>query len=423
MLIFSLLFLLLIMGLPVGFAIGISCFLFLMFANGPVSPNIIMQKMFFGIDSFPLLALPFFILAGDLMAYGTTPRLMRLANAFLGTVRGGLAGVNVASSAFFGAISGSGVATVAAIGSVIQPEMVKKGYGKGFTASLTAGGGVLGMIIPPSMPMVVFGVTASVSIGGMFLGGIIPGLLTSLFLILFGIWVSRKRNYGDTGVSFSLKECAAAVRAAILPIMLPIIILGGVMSGVFTPTESAVVAVVYAFILAMFVYRELKWKDLIEVITRSSITSAIILFIISTAAPFGWILTMEKIPVMLSGFITGLTDSKVIIMILISILLLILGTFMETIAIIIIMTPILFPIATGIGLDPIHFGVIMMLNLAIGGVTPPLAVGLFTSAKIIGIRIEETFPDVLYVVGIMLLAYLLVLFVPQLTLFIPSLFA
>lgn len=423
MLIFSLLFLLLIMGLPVGFAIGISGFLFLMLSSGPISPNIVMQKMFSGIDSFPLLALPFFILAGDLMAYGTTPRLMKLANAFLGPVRGGLAGVNVASSAFFGAISGSGVATVAAIGSVVQPEMVKKGYGKGFTASLTAGGGVLGMIIPPSMPMVVFGVTASVSIGGMFLGGIIPGLLTALLLIVFGIWVSRKRKYGDTGAQFSLKECTEAIREASLPIFLPIIILGGVMSGVFTPTESAVVAVVYAFILAMFVYKELRWKDLKAVMTRSAITSAVILFIISAAAPFGWILTMEKIPVLLSGFITGFTDSKVLIMIMISVLLLILGTFMETIAIIIIMTPILFPIATNIGLDPIHFGVIMMLNLAIGGVTPPLAVGLFTSAKIIGIRIEDTFPDVLYVVGIMVLAYLLVLFIPQLTLFIPSMFA
>lgn len=423
MLIFLLLGILLVIGLPVGFALGISVFLFLVFDGGMITPSIISQRMISGVDSFPLLALPFFLLAGNLMAYGTTPRLMNLANALLGFMRGGLAGVAVTASAFFGAISGSGVATVAAVGSVVTPEMVKKGYEKGFTASLIAGAGVLGMVIPPSMPMVVFGVSAGVSIGSLFLAGIIPGLFVSAALILYGIIISRKRNYGGHSTPFSIKEAGIAFKNAILPLMLPVIILGGVMSGVFTPTESAVVAVVYAFILAVFVYKELSYKELLKVLSNSAINSSIILFIISAATPFGWLLTTQGIPGELAEFLIGFTTNKIIMLILISILLLILGTFMETIATIIIMTPILFPISTQLGIDPIHFGILMMVNLAIGGVTPPLAVGLFTSAKIANITIEDTFPEVLHVVGVMVLAYIIILIFPSLSLFIPSLFS
>jgi len=390
--------------------------------GGTISANIVALKMISGIDSFPLLALPLFMLAGDLMKYGTTPRLMRLANALLGFMRGGLAGVAVASSAFFGAISGSGVATVAAVGSIIQPEMIKKGYGKGFSASLVAGAGVLGMVIPPSMAMVVFGVSAGVSIGKLFLAGIIPGLLTAVLLIVYGVYISKRRQYGGKG-KFNIHELVVSGKQAILPLLLPVIILGGVMTGIFTPTESAVVAVVYAFILAFFVYREVNLKQLAESVNSSAITSAAILFIIAAASPFGWIMTIEHIPDALANMLTNVTQNDILQLILISLLLLIMGTFMETIATIIIMTPILTPIAVGIGLDPIHFGVLMMMNLAIGGVTPPLAVGLFTSAKISGIKIEDTFPDVLHVLAVMLLAYALVLFIPSLALFIPKTFS
>ncbi|OAT80960.1 C4-dicarboxylate ABC transporter permease [Bacillus sp. MKU004] len=420
MIIFLILGVLLIIGVPVSFAIGLSCLVFLLTQDTVVTSSIISQRMISGLDSFPLLALPFFLLAGNLMIYGTTPRLMRFANALLGFIKGGLAGVSVVASAFFGAISGSGVATVAAVGSVVTPEMIKKGYGKGFIASLIAGAGVLGMVIPPSMAMVVFGVSAGVSIGDLFLAGIIPGLLVSLFLIIYGVLISNKRNYGGDATKFDLKELTNSFKSALLPLLLPVIILGGVMSGVFTPTESAVVAVVYAFILAMFVYRELSIKKLFIVLKESAVNSSIILFIIAAATPFGWILTTQQIPNKLAGLITNATTNGVIILLLISLILLIMGTFMETIATIIIMTPILFPIAMQVGIEPIHFGIIMMVNLAIGGVTPPLAVGLFTSAKIANISVEETFPDVLHVLFVMIFAYLIIVLFPILSLWIPG---
>jgi len=387
MLLFVFLGILLILGMPVGFAIGIASMLFLFLVEGPLSPNVIALRMISGVDSFPLLALPLFMLAGELMKYGTTPRLMRLANALFGFMRGGLA------------------------------------YGKGFSASLVAGGGVLGMVIPPSMAMVVYGVSAGVSIGALFLAGILPGLLTAVMLIIYGVCISRRRNYGGQGGGFELRELGISARKAVLPLLLPIIILGGVMTGIFTPTESAVVAVVYAFILAFIVYRELKLKDLVGAVTSSAITSAVILFIIATANPFGWIMAIEQIPNALSDLLSNLTDNHILQLILISLMLLIMGTFMETIATIIIMTPILVPIALSIGLNPVHFGVLMMMNLAIGGVTPPLAVGLFTAAKISAIRIEETFPDVLYVLLVMIAAYALVLFIPSIAMFIPEYFS
>lgn len=422
MIIFLILGVLLIMGLPVSFAIGMSSVIFILIQGGSVSPNIVSQQMYSGLNSFPLLALPFFLLAGHLMMYGTTPRLMRFANALLGFIKGGLAGVSVLASAFFGAISGSGVATVAAVGSIVTPEMIKKGYGRGFTASLIAGSGVLGMVIPPSMAMVVFGVSAGVSIGSLFLAGIIPGIFVSVCLIIFGIVVSRKRNYGGDLKAFDLVELIKSLKAAILPMLLPIIILGGVMSGIFTATESAVVATVYAFILAVFVYKELSFKHLLVVFKESAVSSAIILFIIAAATPFGWVLTTEQIPNKLTNFLTDFTTNSLLILLVISLILLVLGTFMETIATIIIMTPILFPIAVQAGIDPVHFGVLMMVSLAIGGVTPPLAVGLFTSAKIANISIEETFPDVLYVLGIMILSYVVIALIPSLSLWIPSMF-
>ncbi|WP_163969641.1 TRAP transporter large permease [Oceanobacillus halotolerans] len=422
MIIFLILGILLLIGLPVSFAIGVSCLAFLFLQDTAVAPSIIPQQMFSGLNSFPLLALPFFLLAGNLMMYGTTPRLMRFANALLGFIKGGLAGVSVTASAFFGAISGSGVATVAAVGSIVTPEMIKKGYDRGFIAPLIAGAGVLGMVIPPSMAMVVFGVSAGVSIGDLFLAGILPGILVTLLLVIYGIIVSRKRNYGGDTTAFDFKELFQSFISAILPMLLPVIILGGVMSGAFTPTESAVVAVVYALILATVVYQELPVSKLFSVFKQSAVNSAIILFIIAAATPFGWILTTQQIPNELATFLTSVTTSDILILIFISIILLVMGTFMETIATIIIMTPILFPIAMQIGIEPLHFGVLMMVNLAIGGVTPPLAVGLFTSAKIADIPVEKTFPDVLHVLGVMVLSYIIIVLIPELSLWIPEIF-
>lgn len=407
-----------VIGLPIGFSIAITAFGYLLL-NGFPSLGIVTQRMVSGIDSFPLLALPFFILAGDLMAYGTTPRLMRLANSFFGHIRGGLAVSGIAASAFFGAVSGSGVATCAAVGSLYEPEMVKKGYPKGFIASVLAGAGALGIVIPPSLSMVVYGVSASVSIGDLLLSGIIPGLLASVFLMFYAVLVAKRNKFPKEDKA-SWSERGKAFRDGILPLMMPAIILGGTMSGIFTPTESAVVAVVYAFILATFVYKELKLKDLPKVVFKSMKGSSVVAFIISAATPFAWVMATQQIPQKIAHLMLSLTSNHLALLFMLMILILILGTFMETIAIIVIMTPILMPIVKQIGMDPIHFGAMLMLGLAIGGATPPLAVNLFVTTKLINIQVEDTFPYILQVVAVMTAALILVLLIPQLSLWIPS---
>jgi C4-dicarboxylate transporter DctM subunit len=416
---FGILALTIVIGIPIGLSVAITAFVFLILNDFPTL-GIVAQRMVSGVDSFPLLALPFFILAGDLMAYGTTPRLMKIANAFFGHLRGGMAVSGVAACTFFGAISGSGVATTAAIGSLIEPEMVRKGYDKGFTAALFAGAGTLGIVIPPSLAMVVFGVAANVSIGDLFLAGIIPGLFTALALMMYSVWAARKYRFPKNEVKSSWSERGNAITSGFLPLLMPFIILGGVMSGAFTPTESAVVAVVYAFILATFVYKELKLTDLPGVMVRSAKNSAIILFIISAATPFGWVMATQQIPQDVASWMLSLTSSYVLLSIMLLLLLLIFGTFMETIAIIVIATPILMPVVNQIGMNPIHFGVAMMLALAIGGATPPLAVNLFVSTKIINIRIEDTFPFILQIVGVMVLSLIVVLLFPSMSLWIPA---
>lgn len=410
----------LVIGVPVAFSIGLSSLMYLSFKEfTPVA--IIAQRMVMGIDSFPLLALPLFMLAGNLMARGSTPRLMRLANALIGHIKGGLAAVAVMACCFFGAVSGSGVATVAAVGSIMEHEMIKRGYGKGFTASLLAGAGGLGIVIPPSLSMVIYGVSGGVSIAALFLGGFIPGIIAGLFLIALSVLISSKRGYRGTDQRASIKELLGACSGAAAPLAMPVIIMGGVLTGIFTPTESAVVAVFYAFVLAVFVYKELKWSEVPGFLTKASVDSATIMFIICAAAPFGWIMAAEHIPAIMATTLLSITSNKVMLLLLISLLLLILGTFMETIAIIIIMTPILVPVITRIGIDPVHFGVAMMLNLAIGGATPPLAVGLFTSTRIIGITVEECFPDIIWVCLVMVLALVVILLVPGTVMLLPHL--
>ncbi|MDI6637356.1 MAG: TRAP transporter large permease [Bacillota bacterium] len=408
------------MGVPVAFSIGLSSLAYLVVKGFP-PVSVISQRMVMGIDSFPLLALPLFMIAGVLMEKGSTPRLMRLANALIGHITGGLAAVAVAASCFFGAVSGSGVATVAAVGSIMEPEMVKRGYGKGFTASLLGGSGGLGIVIPPSLSMVVYGVAGGVSIAALFLGGFIPGILAGLFLIAFSIMVSAKRGYRGTDRRASFKELVEAFRGAIGPLAMPVIIMGGVLGGVFTPTEAAVVAAVYAFVLAVFVYKELKWSEVPQLLAKASLSSATIILIVSAAAPFAWIMASEHIPEAMASALLSISSNKIVLLFAINVLLLFLGTFMETIAVIIIMTPILLPIVTHIGIDPVHFGVAMMLNLAIGGATPPLAVGLFTSTRIIGISIEETFPDIIWVCLVMTLALAVILLIPETALLLPNL--
>lgn len=411
----------LLMGIPVAISIGLSSLTYLLIKGFPPIA-VISQRMVMGIDSFPLLALPLFMLAGNLMERGSTPRLMRLANALIGHITGGLAAVSVAASCFFGAVSGSGVATVAAVGSIVEPEMVRKGYGKGFTASLVAGAGGLGIVIPPSLTMVVYGVASGASIAAMFLGGFIPGLIAGLALIIYSVIVSKKRGYTGTERRATSKEIAEALRGAVAPLMMPVIVLGGVLSGVFTPTEAAVVSAVYALILAAFVYREIDWKDFIDILSKSALQSATIVLIVATAATFSWIMAYEHIPDAMTSALLSVTTNRIVILLLINLLMLVLGTFMETIAVVLIMTPIIVPVLQHFGIDLVHFGVALMLNLAIGGATPPLAVSLFTSTKILGISIEDTFPDILWVCAVMIVALIVILMVPDTVLLLPRLF-
>ncbi|MDR1829045.1 MAG: TRAP transporter large permease [Methylobacteriaceae bacterium] len=409
----------LIAGAPVAFAIGISAMVFVHMQGFPTL-SIMAQRMTEGIDSFALLALPLFILSGEIMAYGCTPRLMRFANLLLGRVPGGLGATAAVGCGFFGAISGSGVATTAAVGSIIAPEMVKQGYKKSFTASLVAGSGVLGMIIPPSFCMVVYGASGGVSISALFMGGVIPGFACVLGFVLLSIGMGIVHGYMDRNYKrLPIGEQLFIVGDALLPLLMPAIVLGGVVFGVFTPTEAAGVASVYAFVLAYFVYREIDFNVLINICVRSSISTAIIMLIISMSTPFGWILAMNNIPTLFAQTVMSVTENPITSMILISGILLVLGTFMDGTCLIILLTPILVPLMKSLNIDLVHFGMVFMLAIAIGGVTPPLALSLFVSCRIIKINIDEVFPDVLYVIGIMSFVLLLVILVPGMSLYIP----
>lgn len=409
----------LLIGVPVGFSIGMSCLAFILTSGSSVS--ILPQRMCGGVSSFTMMALPMFMLSGAIMAYGSSPRLMRLARLIVGRVPGGLGASGCVALGFFGAVSGSGVASTAAIGGIVAPEMVKDGYGKGITASLMAAGGAMASLIPPSLVMVVYGSSSGASIGEMFLAGIIPGVMVILGLMILTMVIAIKRNYPSGYQKHTIREIVFIVCDALLPLMMPVIILGGVMSGIFTPTESAVVACVYAFILAVFVYRELTLKQFIKVAADSAVASAVILLIISAATPLGWILAIENVPQNFTAWLMAITSNKYIIIAVITLILLVLGMFMETVSIVILMTPILLPIMVGFGYTPVQFGIILLMNTAIGSLTPPLSVCLFTGCRIVGIRIEDSFPDILYVMGVVFVVLLLVTIFPEIQSFIPSL--
>lgn len=410
----------LVIGIPVAFSIGISSAFYLVLGNS-IPASIVIQKMIDGVNSFSYLALPLFVLSGAIMVYGSTPRLMRLANMLLGRLPGGLGAAGCLACGFFGAISGSGVATTASIGAIVGPEMVRQGYDKGFTGSLIAAAGTLGLVIPPSICMVVYAQNASVSIGNMFLAGFIPGFLAVLLLGALSCFMAVRRKWkGETVKVTSVKEAFQITIDAVLPLLMPVIILGGVLSGIFTPTESATVATVYAFILAKFVYREVSWKQLYYTLVDSARSSASILFIIAASVPFGWVLTMENVTSTVSNAVLSYIHSPALIYLAIVVILCILGTFMESFTIIILTTPIFLPIIQSIGVNPVAYGIVLMFCICIGGVTPPLAVCLFTSCRILRIRIEETIPDVFFVIGILLLVTIILMVFPQISLFLPS---
>lgn len=411
---------LIFLGVPVAFGLGLSSLIYLIVADIPL--NIIPQKMFAGLNSFVLLCIPGFILAGNLMnAGGITDRIIQFANNLLGRIRGGLGLANVGASMGFAGISGTALADTASIGAILIPAMKKEGYGAGFSAAVTASSSTVGPIIPPSLPMIIVGTLASLSIGDLFLAGAVPGLLLGLGLMIPTYLISVKRNY-PKGERKSLKEIWKSFTGAFWALLMTVIILYGILGGYFTPTEASIVSVIYALIVGIFIYKELPIKKIPEIMLSTMTSTASIMLLVGFANLFGWIMVSEQIPQMVADLILGISTNSVVVILLIILLLLFVGTFMETIAALVILFPVLLPVATTIGMDPIQFGVVMVLTLVIGLVTPPVGVCLFVASQIGKVSIGTATRELIPFIGVSLIVLLIVAFVPQVTLFLPSLF-
>jgi C4-dicarboxylate transporter, DctM subunit len=405
-------------AVPIAFSLGMAPLIALDAQGIPLI--VIAQAALESLDSFTLLAIPFYVMAGRIMlAGGMATRLVGLAAALVGWVRGGLGAAGVLTAMFFATISGSSSATAAAIGSILVPEMTKRNYPKPYAAAIIASSGEIGVIIPPSIPMVIYAVTVSESIGSLFLAGIIPGLLIGFSMMALIIVQSTLRGYGDP-TRFVPREIVRdvwiATKRAALSLLMPLIVLGGIYGGIFTATEAAVVAAVYALILGLFVYKELKWRELPEILAGSAKTSAIVLIIVAFASVFAYVLTTYQAPQAVAAWLTAVTASPLIFLLLVNGFLFIVGMFMETLAAIIILAPVLAPAAIAFGIDPIHFGTIVVVNLAVGMVTPPVGVNLFVACSISKLRMEQLMPPLLPFLATLILCLLIITYVPALSL-------
>ncbi len=408
--------LLLILGVPIAVTVGAASILYIMVSGMP--PMIIIQKLFAGINVTALMAIPFFVLAGDLMnSGGLAKRLVRLANAFVGDKTGGLAIVTIIGCMFFAAISGSGVATAAAMGGIMIPAMIDKGYDRTFASSVVASASPIGVIIPPSISFIIYGVLTGTSIADLYWAGIPAGVIMGLVLIAVSVYISKKEGYRGTDVKADSREKIEALKDAIWALGTPVILIGGVFGGIFTPTESAVVAVFYALFVGLFIYRDMGLSDIAKIFLKSGKTATKIMFIIANASLFAYVLTYEQIPKMVVNGFLAVSDSPVVILLMINILLLFAGTFMETGAILIIMVPLLLPVINQIGMDLVHFGIIITVNTAIGMLTPPFGVCLFTSASVADISIEKISRKVFFFLAAMIIALMIITYVPQSILF------
>jgi len=409
------LFLFMILQVPVGLAIGCSA-ISAAAAGAKLSFPMITKMLIVGVDSFPIMAIPFFVLAGDLMgAGGISKRLLNFFDVLFGRMYGGTAIVTVAVAMFFAAVSGSGPATVAAVGAMVIPTMTLQGYDKKFSLSLVAAAGTIGVIIPPSIPMVIYGTTTGTSITSMFAAGFGPGILIGIVLMIYCHIYARKRGILGSDTPFSFKRLWKAFWDAKWAILNPFIILGGIYSGIFTPTEAASVAAVYAFFIGVFVYKELSLKNLFSVVSGSCITTGCVMAILGCATAFAKIVTIERIPEAISSAMIAMTSEKVLMLILINLLLLIVGCFMDTPPAIMILSPILLPIAKSFGIDPVHFGIIMVVNLAIGFITPPLGVNLFVASRVGNENLAVVLKGIVPFLLLMILCLLVISFVPAIS--------
>lgn len=420
LILFGSLIVLLLLSVPIGISLGIASVLAI-FTVQPISLDSFTQTMIQGLNSFPLMAVPLFTFAGDIMGRGgISKRLLDVTGLLFGRFKGGLGIVSIAACLFFAAISGTGSATVAAIGLIMIPNMVNKGYDRSFSGALISTAGTVGVIIPPSICMVIYAVAAGVSVTGMFMAGIGPGLLIGLALSVYTIIFSYKNGYEGEKQNYSIKEVTRILVDAIPALLVPVIVLGGIYGGVFTPTEAAAIAAVYGIIVSIFIYKEVKFSELPAIGFNSTLLCAAVLVIIGVSAGFGRILTISNVPVMIANAILDITQNEILILFFINVLLLIVGTFMETNASIIILVPILLPVVTALGVNPIHFGIIMVLNLAIGFVTPPLGANLFMASQIGNIKFDDLARSILPWIMVMIGVLMLVTYFPFISLKIPQ---
>jgi len=419
--VFATLIVCLVLTVPIGFSLGIASLAYILYTK-QLTFGFIAQNLVTGCDSFPIMAIPFFVFAGELMGGGgISRRLLNVANVFFGRIRGGLAIVTVVVCMFFAAISGSGPATVAAVGGMVVPTMLQKGYDRKFVLALIAAAGSIGVIIPPSIPMVVYSVTTNSSVSKLFLAGFMPGLLIGLVLIGYSYFFAVSHGYKGDEEPFSAKKALKEVKDSIFALLSPVIILGGIYGGIFTPTEAAAVSVIYSLIIGCLVYKELNLKQLMTVTKNACETTATILIVIGCAAGFSKVLTLGRIPTTVATFLTTMTDSKILILLLINVLLLIVGCFMETLCAIMILAPILFPVVTALGVDVTHFGIIMVVNLAIGFITPPLGVNLFVASRVGETTLDDVIKGIIPFLIVMIVVLLCITYVPAISMLLPNL--
>lgn len=419
-LLFIVFLLLLAIGFPIAFALGISAFTYLLFSDIPLM--VIPQKMYAGIDVFVLLSIPGFILAGNLMnASGITGRIINFCNALLGHIRGGLGLANVGASMLFGGISGTAIADTASIGSVMIPAMKKEGYDAPFSCAVTASSSTIGPVIPPSLPMIIAATLTGLSVGKLFVAGIVPGLLLGVGFMLITYLISVKRKYPKRPrktFGFVFKSFFQAFWA----LMMTVIILFGIIGGVFTPTEASIVAVIYAIAIGLWVYKELKIKMIPAILLQSAKTTASLMVLVGFANLFAWIMTVEELPQLIANSLLELTSNKFILLLLINLLLIFVGAFMETIAALLILFPVLLGVAINVGVDPVQFAIIMVFNLVIGLTTPPVGVCLFVASSIGGISLEKIAVAGLPYLMVSILVLLMITYIPEVSLWLPGLF-
>ena len=405
---------------PIAIAIGVASVLAII-VQGDFSPMMMVQRMFGGTDSFHLMAVPLFMFTGTIMeAGGISRRIIDFAGALVGWLPGGMAAVTIVSAMFFAGISGSAAADAAAVGAVLIPAMKKSGYASDFAAAVQASGGSIGVIIPPSIPMIIFGFLTGASIGQLFAGGLLPGVLVGVSLIIVATLISWKKGYRAT-TRFSISDVWRTFRQALLALGAPLIILGGILFGIFTATESAAVAVVYGLVVGMAVYRRIGLKDLFPLFRDGAITASIVMLIIATASVFSWLAAIEDIPARLAGGLLGVTTNPVLLLLLINLVLLIAGTFVETTAALILLVPMITAMLPALGIDMVQLGVIVVTNLAIGMLTPPMGICLIVSCSISGDSLTAISRRVLPFLGILLVDLLIITFYPPITMFMARL--